>query len=611
MKIVILAGGTGSIALQHGLYHELERNLDGIEVKVIVNAYDNGLSTGAVRQVMDGKILGPSDVRKNQTTRLALENPNSPWLKFLNIRFTKETSIVEDYCKDQLGKLGGELAHAGLPINLQDISDGIEEFFRCPIASRIDYNDFSLANIIYAGVARANGNSLRAAATIMARAMGIKDNVLLNDDTSLFLGAITKSGKRITDEGDIVSWGNVDDPFVDLFFTGADGEQTYPNFCHEARHAMIGADLIILSTGTQWSSLIPTYASRNFAETLERCRGQIIMLMNRQPDMDSPGQTASDIIDILVPRYFPAGKLKVVVDTKGHPQMNTIIGEAAKKIKGVYAYDMDRGFESKTPDRVHDSTKLMKAIATTYFDTYLDSDYFVFDYDDTLVGRGNVFPVSSKSNVARIVYGGKDRPPVAICSGNSIKAIRMQGDSAQKGSLKIFADGGVNLYEYPLSSSGNEDDGQPTKFIKCVDESVVLSADEVSAIASDLSKHGITRSKIENRGNTQIAIKPVDPEYRPAIVALIKMLIDDSKFDIKLAGRTTIEISKKGLSKVAAIRSIIEDHKPKQITFVGDEFHDGNDAPVKDVDGVYCLPVSDPSDTAFFLYALSSKYPWS
>src|SRR5271168_5393702 len=105
MNIVILAGGTGSIALQTGLYELLDKQLDGIDTKVIVNAYDNGLSTGAVRKVMDGKILGPSDVRKNQTTRLALEKPKSHWLPFLNIRFTVESSKARSFCHDQVTRL--------------------------------------------------------------------------------------------------------------------------------------------------------------------------------------------------------------------------------------------------------------------------------------------------------------------------------------------------------------------------------------------------------------------------------------------------------------------------------------------------------------------------
>ena len=88
MKIVILTGGTGSINLQKGIYNSLEKNIEGVTVKVLTNAYDNGLSTVDVRKVCGGNSLGPSDVRKNQTTRLKLEQPDSPWNKFLDIRFT-------------------------------------------------------------------------------------------------------------------------------------------------------------------------------------------------------------------------------------------------------------------------------------------------------------------------------------------------------------------------------------------------------------------------------------------------------------------------------------------------------------------------------------------
>jgi 2-phospho-L-lactate transferase/gluconeogenesis factor (CofD/UPF0052 family) len=51
MKIVILSGGTGSIQLQRGIYSVFNGISDGLDIKVLVNAYDNGLSTGLVRKV--------------------------------------------------------------------------------------------------------------------------------------------------------------------------------------------------------------------------------------------------------------------------------------------------------------------------------------------------------------------------------------------------------------------------------------------------------------------------------------------------------------------------------------------------------------------------------
>ena len=145
MKILIVAGGTGSIALQTGLYNMLDKQLDGVDTKILTNAWDNGKSTGAVRQVMGGHILGPSDVRKNQTTRLELENPRSPWLPFLNIRFTVESSKAKQFCLDSINALDTALEEIDAKwivskkitvINL--LREAVEEYFAVPIASQID-----------------------------------------------------------------------------------------------------------------------------------------------------------------------------------------------------------------------------------------------------------------------------------------------------------------------------------------------------------------------------------------------------------------------------------------------------------------------------------------
>src|SRR5690349_12605946 len=109
MRLVIFAGGTGSISLQRGLYHTLDSHFDGVETKIIVNAYDNGLSTGAVRKVMGGAILGPSDVRKNHATRLALIDPDSPWLDFLSCRFTAKPSSVRGFLENNIIRLFDDL----------------------------------------------------------------------------------------------------------------------------------------------------------------------------------------------------------------------------------------------------------------------------------------------------------------------------------------------------------------------------------------------------------------------------------------------------------------------------------------------------------------------
>ena len=57
MNIVLFCGGRGSTALIKEIARWPDANLS-----LIVNAYDDGLSTGAIRRAIPG-FLGPSDFR--------------------------------------------------------------------------------------------------------------------------------------------------------------------------------------------------------------------------------------------------------------------------------------------------------------------------------------------------------------------------------------------------------------------------------------------------------------------------------------------------------------------------------------------------------------------
>ena len=70
MKITILSGGSGNDSLIRGL-KLLYKNID---VKVIVNAYDNGLSTGVCRSITN--TLGVSDIRKNHIRMYKAMSPD-------------------------------------------------------------------------------------------------------------------------------------------------------------------------------------------------------------------------------------------------------------------------------------------------------------------------------------------------------------------------------------------------------------------------------------------------------------------------------------------------------------------------------------------------------
>ena len=58
-RIVLFCGGRGSATILRALLRQTD-----VELTLLVNAYDDGLSTGALRNFIPG-MLGPSDFRKN------------------------------------------------------------------------------------------------------------------------------------------------------------------------------------------------------------------------------------------------------------------------------------------------------------------------------------------------------------------------------------------------------------------------------------------------------------------------------------------------------------------------------------------------------------------
>ena len=84
IEISLFCGGRGSA----NLIKELVKN-SNIKLNLIINGYDNGLSTGVLRKFIPG-MLGPSDFRKNLSHLLEIHSPNQHLvIELLEYRFPK------------------------------------------------------------------------------------------------------------------------------------------------------------------------------------------------------------------------------------------------------------------------------------------------------------------------------------------------------------------------------------------------------------------------------------------------------------------------------------------------------------------------------------------
>lgn len=566
MNILIFSGGTGSVALQTGI-HEKFGNL--ANVTILINALDNGLSTGAVRQAFDGNILGPSDLRKNQMLQHKLIHGSTELYTSLNIRFTENVHNVHKYCFDWVDALKDYK-------NLYSIfKSALTYYFDNTDYKSIDYTDFSISNIIYASLAAMNDNSLSKAGEIMESILDIpSESVILNSDDNVFLRATTLSGITLFDEADIVEWNNEDD-IVDISFVDNNGSAVNNQKISDQSIRKINeADIIIFSTGTQWSSLIPTYATIGIKELIENSNAKKYFIMNNVPDKDMPNANATVILN-LVNDWVNLDDFTIVYNNFSSNEMKDI----------PHLYDTVYGYYAEVRDKVHQHYQLINDIFKHYYAQYINTNY-VFDYDDTLVARRNTNIEVSNLNLKLLNILSNDATnSVYICSGNDIKILNTSKISKD---ITIFADGGV--IEYSKDS-----------FRKPVDPNILLSNTDINSILDALTYIEIVISKIENRSNVMIAIRNIDNNYRKLLVSYLKLVLP-GHLKIRQAGLSTIEIIHEDCDKSLTINKL-----DKSLTYIGDEFDkDGNDYPILEKTNAKCLKVKCIEDTTIFLLTITN-----
>ena len=620
MNVLIFSGGTGSIALQTGFSTFYDHLLN---VKILTNCYDNGKSTGQVRQVYDGKILGPSDLRKNQTTQYKLSKnsdknyieSNDPLLKFLEKRFDAKASEAEEFCLEELFDLQKHISSQSYSILLL----AINHFFEQPKSKQIYYSDFSLSNIVYAGLAGQNNYSLIAAGKIMAKILDIPENsVILNDDKSLFLRAETENGKHILDEGEIVDWNNTEDKIKRVYFVDSHGQVESPTLSQESIDAINEADIIIFSSGTQWSSLIPTYLSSGpkFRTIIEKSKAKKYLVINNQPDKDMFGVGIENILEILYD-FLPLDSITKIFNTNAHPLM-----QMSRVSDKTNCFEFTTSFENTKTHR----PIIVKRIMELYYSDYIKNEKIVFDYDDTLVGRNNEFLLESEFNMQAINLIKTLNKDTCIFTGNSIRSINFIGYnrtsplyyllelrnniknklktnvdqiSTYNETYKIYADGGINIYNVYRNE---------ISYVECVDKAGLFTNNEINDLIKTITEIGLNVSKIQNRNNATVSIKPIDDEYRVPICKLLQILTKNA-YNIRPTGRTTIDISQHINNKELSFNHLKQTLKRgERITYVGDESHEGgNDNILLKNDMIDYLHVNNPRDTMiFFITILNS-----
>lgn len=542
MKTVILSGGSGNDSLIRGLKYYYP----SMNCKVIVNAYDNGKSTGVCRAVTN--TLGVSDIRKNHIRMYKAMHGNH------------DKNIIEFYDNRYDFTPGNEVAEITERLNTWGMPQFIplvERFFARPEAKNYRYTDFNISNIVYAEMYAQSGYE-STNYYFCNKILDIDSFVLLNSFSNAYLKAITNSGYVIEDEGEIVEWCNRDDKIESCLYGAVMNTELNPR----AVASIESADLIIISTGTFWSSIYPTLEFGDLYKLINKnTHAKKVWALNCEEDKDSYGVSADEFISHLRKLGLSLDDFTILVNSDACDILRTV------NDKDVACHYSHMGNQNGK----HDPNKYAKAVLECYygFDNFTP-EQIVCDFDDTLWPRNTSLKNIGIDNIQLL-----NRTNIGvIISGNSFSSIKTKLASIYGSDLSDF--------DIPVWA-----DASSTEYIQGVKTHTIgdcfISKDTLEKVESHINKlFGMTAVSHPDTDLPYIKYKPMGNLERMLFTYLfnnyIRYNINTPELLANITGNSTVDITTSGDNKVKVYKEC--EFEGMNILYIGDEVDKGNDCNV-------------------------------
>jgi len=629
LKIVVFSGGTGAASLLAGLKH-FDKTGKAMEVTSIVNAYDDGKFTGEVRKVCD--VLGPSDIRKNQWHQYKNKynkKINAAFRDFFNKRYNfksyydfkeKHSYIIYTLFANKskvLDDVWFKTFHFSSIFN-----STIKDFLQLENAIEIDYSDVNLANIIYAMFFRKFG--YERTIQIFKKILDIDDDVVLISTDNLLLRATATSGKIINTESEIVSYNNSSDPITKIHFVPwyySDNKYRdkysdlsfYPNIHPTALKKIESADLIIFAPGTQWSSLIPTYATPGFSKIIKDSKAEKILLMNNREDGDCIGISAGEILNN-IDNYLDLlnGNIKIFINKDADPLLKNI--DKCVNVDFLNQNDLIFEYHMGNINGTHDLVKTANCIFERYYriDRGIDHNTTIFfDFDDTIFSRDPNHLDISQDNLD-LLHNLSYMKKCIIATGNGYDTIHEK--------IADYIDDNYNLYKIDFDIWA---DGAAVKYenglpVYRINQSIIEHATDIIYYMKNILK--IPEDKIFLRGDwpaqdlnkiTCIGIKPLTELEKDLLIEILNFQfnVTNQKTGAKKIGLTGIDIINDFTDKINILDYYKQNYNKFDVNntfYVGDEIHDGNDLKISNA-CKFKYSVKSPYDTNILLNVLNHQ----
>lgn len=327
LKVVLFSGGSGTQSITQAFLKHPQ-----ISLTILINAYDDGHSTGRLRRFIPG-MLGPSDVRKN-INRLMPQSEEchkalghlSDYRLPVGLEYARGMELVRRIGNSEAAALPAEQAARFELLSVKQART-FAGFFRLfysyateqeSAGNRFEFTDCALGNILFAGCYLGQQRDFNRAVDAFAAFYAVDSRLLnITRGENLFLIARKQDGGVLSSEAEIVSAQNpskIDDIFLideavyratfgnggqlsagemeDLIARGS----RIPGINPEARAALESADVIIYGPGTQHSSLFPSYFTRGVAEAIvSNQTADKIFISNIRRDFDTQEEDAGDL----------------------------------------------------------------------------------------------------------------------------------------------------------------------------------------------------------------------------------------------------------------------------------------------------------------------------
>jgi 2-phospho-L-lactate transferase/gluconeogenesis factor (CofD/UPF0052 family)/molybdopterin-guanine dinucleotide biosynthesis protein A len=519
MQITIFSGGSGSEELQKGLYTLFK---DYVKVYVIINGYDDGKSTGIVRKIYNDNILGPSDLRKNHLIKHYLRyGKETAIYKFLNHRFTSDNP--KEYCLEMLKNTDNVF-----------FIECINSFFELENSKKYKYEDFSIGNIIYSYLLYNKGSE--ETCRIMSEILDIPNEVYFQSPDVLKLKAKTYNNNILETENDIVCFESCSDRIENIYLEDVYGNIKIPVLSSFIEDIILTSNVLLFSSGTQWSSLIPTYISINFLDIIKRSTAKKYLVMNIVNDKDMQGYTGEDYLNILN-KYIPLYDMNLIYSN------NSLIDIPINILnRDKYEYLIFNDIVDFSQYK-HNGYNLTLQIFMNYYNSYMTSTLYVFDYDYTLYDPNKI---ELSNIILEEIY--KLHYKKMILSANDYNNIKVDFSK-----INVISNHGSIFYQN-----------------KILNENSILNKDEIKYIINTLKNiKEINNDMIISERIVSIAIKPV--LNRTNMILELKKFLNNDIFDIINTGRTTVEIKKKNVNKFEGLKYIINNYNTDSIQYISDE----------------------------------------